>query len=130
MDKIILIYTDTINDIEINGFKVMTGEHYEEYEKLAETITWPFVYKIGELEIEFNSGEDLLSRMEIRDISWDEERTLKRLFTGYGNEFGLFIGENFLKEVIGEEDELDDEDSLDNESYYDDEDKDEDEDDY
>lgn len=124
MAKYLAIFNDTIDEIEINGFVVMNEKDVETYEEMATSIGWPFVYAVGEDELEYSSGEDLLSRIEFKEITPEEAKTFKRLFN---NEFGVFIGESFLAEVIGEEEYDDDEfedgydDDYDDDSkYYDD----------
>lgn len=124
MAKYLATFTDTLDEIEINGFVVMSDREVENYEHLASSITWGFVFNMGDDELEFNSGEDLLSRIEFKEISLEESKAIKRLFN---NEFGVFISEAFLSEVIGDEDDddFDDEDMDDDyDSYgdYDDED--------
>lgn len=108
MAKYLAVFTDTIDEIEINGFVVMTEKEVEAYEQMATSIAWPFVFNVGEDELEYSSGEDLLTRIEFKEISLEESKAVKRLFN---SEFGVFINENFLVEVIGEEeddDEFDD----------------------
>lgn len=118
MAKYLAIFNDTIDEIEINGFVVMTEKDVETYEEMASSITWPFVYALGEDELEYSSGEDLLSRIEFKEITPEEAKSFKRLFN---NEFGVFIGESFLAEVIGdEEDDNEFEDGYDEEDYDDD----------
>ena len=120
MAKYLATFSDTIDEIEINGFVIMTDKDVETYEEMASSIAWPFVYNVGEDELEFTSGEDLLTRIEFKEISTEEAKMMKRLFN---NEFGVFIDEGFLAEVIGEEDDDDDE----FEDDYDDEFEDDDE---
>jgi hypothetical protein len=120
MAKYLATFSDTIDEIEINGFVIMTDKEVETYEEMASSIAWPFVYNVGEDELEFTSGEDLLTRIEFKEISTEEAKMMKRLFN---NEFGVFIDEGFLAEVIGEEDDDDDE----FEDDYDDEFEDDDE---
>jgi hypothetical protein len=123
MAKYLATYSDTLNEIEINGFTIMTDKEIEKYEELANSITWDFVYKMGEEEIEFSSGEDLLSRIDFREISNDEHKVLKKIFKG---EFGVFITEDFLIEIAGDEEEEEEELDEDDEypSYGDDDDDD------
>jgi hypothetical protein len=125
MAKFLVTFTDTLDEIEINGFTVMNDKEVENFEELAASINWPFVYKMGADELEYSSGEDLLSRIEFKEITNEEAKTFKRLFN---NEFGVFITESFLEEVIGDEDEIDfdDEDDIDNQydNYGDDDDDD------
>jgi hypothetical protein len=118
MAKYLAMFSDTIDEIEINGFVIMTDKEVETYEEMASSINWPFVYNVGEDEIEFTSGEDLLTRIEFKEISTEEAKMMKRLFN---NEFGVFIDEGFLAEVIGEEDDDDEfEDDYDDEFEDDD----------
>ena len=113
MAKYLAKFSSVVNEIEINGFVVMNEREVENFEELALSITWDFVYEFGEdneFQLEFSDGEDLLSRIEFKEISLDEAKILKRLFN---NEFGTFIGEAFLEEIIGDEDSDFDEDDED-----------------
>ena len=115
MAKFIAIFNDTIDEIEVNGFIVMTERELEEYEELALSITWPFTYNMGEDELEFSSGEDLLSKIDFKEISNDEAKTLKKVFN---DEFGVFLGFDTLEDVVGEEeDEFDEEDEDSDDNY-------------
>jgi len=124
MAKYLATYSDTIGEIEIHGFIIMTSQEMETYEDLASSITWPFTYQIGEEEIEFTSGEDLLSRVDFREISNDEHKVLKKVFKG---EFGVFVTEDFLSNIADEEEDEEEEEDEDDEypRYGDDDDDDE-----
>lgn len=124
MAKYLAKFSTMVNEIEISGFVVMNEREVENFEELALSITWDFVYEFGEdneFQLEFSDGEDLLSRVEFKELSLDEAKTLKRLFN---NEFGTFIGESFLENVIGEEDsdfneeDDDDYDDINYDTYY------------
>lgn len=104
MIKFLVTFTDTLDDIEINGFTVMTEKEVNSFEETAMSITWPFVYAMGQDELEFSSGDDFLSRIDFKEITNEEVKSLKKLF---GDSFGVFIDEAFLEEVIGYEDESD-----------------------
>ena len=113
MTKFLVTFTDTLDDIEINGFTVMTEKEVDSFEETAMSITWPFVYAMGQDELEFSSGDDFLSRIDFKEITTEEAKSLKKLF---GDSFGVFIDEAFLEEVIGDEDDSDfndDEDDID-----------------
>jgi hypothetical protein len=118
MAKFLAIFNDTIDEIEVNGFIVMTEREVEEYEELALSITWPFTHNMGEDELEFSSGEDLLSKIDFNEITNDEAKTFKKLFN---DEFGVFIGFDTLENVVGEEDDDfdEEEDDEDDSPYYD-----------
>ena len=126
MGKFLVTFIDTLDDIEINGFVIMTEKEFESFEETAMSITWPFVYAIGQDELEFSSGDDFLSRIDSKEITNEEAKTIKKLF---GDLFGVFIDEAFLQDVIGDEDDSDfdedeDEDDIDDmyDNYGDDED--------
>jgi hypothetical protein len=123
MAKILAIYNDSVENtdiqVDVNGFIIMTNKEMEDYEEIASSITWPFTYKFNELEFEFANGEDLLTRIDFREISNEEAKAFKRLFN---DEFGIFISEDELHTIIGDEEDLDEE-SVDND-YYDEEDED------
>jgi hypothetical protein len=120
MAKILAIYNDSIENtdiqVDVNGFIIMTNKEMEDYEEIASSITWPFTYKFNELELEFTNGEDLLTRIDFREISNEEAKTFKRLFN---DEFGIFISEDELHTIIGDEEDLDEE--SDDDDYYDEE---------
>jgi hypothetical protein len=122
MAKILAIFNDSVSDVdinvEINGFIIMTNKEMEDYEEVASSITWPFNYQIGDLELEFGSGDDLLTRINFLEISNEEAKSFKRLFN---DEFGTFISEDELHNIIGDEDledESDDDDIYDDEDDY------------
>lgn len=118
MTKFLVTFTDTLDDIEINGFTVMTEKEVDAFEQTAMSINWPFVYALGQDELEFSTGDDFLSRIETKEITNEEAKLIKRLF---GDSFGVFIDGAFLEEVIGDEDEsdFDDEDEDDIDDMYD-----------
>ena len=118
MAKYLAKFSSMVNEIEISGFVVMNEREVENFEELALSITWDFVYEFGEddqFQIEFSDGEDLLSRIEFKEITSDEAKTLKRLFN---DEFGTFISEDFLEQVIDDDDDDEDFDDEDYEIEY------------
>jgi len=116
MAKFIAIFNDTVDDIEINGFTVFTEKEVDEYEELAYSITWPFTYKIGEYELEFSNGDDLLSKIDFKEVSFEDSKTLKKLFN---DDFGVFIGIDFLEGIVEEDDDFDGEDDEFDDDGYD-----------
>lgn len=129
MAKFLAIFSDSIDDIEINGFVVMSEKDMKNYEKLAYSITWPFSYQLGSEKIQYSSGEDLLSRVDFKELGPED---VKSFYKQFNNEFGIFIKEEFLTSVANsdeeEEDNWDDEDEddrdLNNRSYgFDDDDE-------
>lgn len=106
MAKYLVTFNDIINDVDITGFSVMTEKEVEAFEQLAESITWGFTYPLNNVEIELSSGEDLLSRIEFKEISNEEYKALNKVFN---EPFGVFITEEFLQELLDEEEDFDDE---------------------
>jgi len=124
MAKYLVTFNDQINEIEIHGFKTMTEKEVENFETLAESITWGFSYKLGNgKKLHFTDGNDFLSKFEFKELSFDEDRNLKKLFNG---EFGTFITEDELESITKEEDDgyIDDLDDYDEDDYMDKDDRD------
>ena len=125
MAKFLVTFNYVIDDVELNGFTVMSDKEIEEYEELAYSITWPFVYKIGETELEFSSGDDLLTRLDYKELSFEDSKSMKKIFN---NDFGTFIGFDTLENVIDGEEGYDDDEEDDEDddgydsSYYNDDD--------
>lgn len=119
MAKYIVTYSDIFNDVEINGFKLMTEKEVEQFEKLLESIAWEFSYPLSNGEnITYSNGDSLYSQLDFREISQEEYKTIKKVFT---DGFGIFVDEEFLTSLIGEEiyedeetNSVDDDDSYDN----------------
>ncbi len=119
MGKYIVTFSDSIGEIEVNGFVVMTDKEIENFEVLASSITWPFSYKLGEESLEYNNGDELLERLDYKEITPEEGKMIDRLFN---DEFGVFIDSGFLETIVEEEDEdYDDDDEDDEFGSYDDE---------
>ena len=112
MAKYLVIFKDLVDDVDVNGFTVMTEKEVNEYEELAQSITWPFSFPIGDTKISFSDGEDLLSKLEYKEITNEEAKGFNKIFEG---EFGTFVGETFLNEIAVDESEEDFENELDEE---------------
>lgn len=119
MAKFLATFNDVIDEIELHGFVIMSEKEMNDYEELATSIGWPFTYKLGddEVELEYNSGEDLLSRIDFREITNEEAKVFKKIFN---DEFGVFIDSNFLDAIAAEESEIEDEED-DEDDEFDDE---------
>lgn len=116
MSKVLVKFSDTFNDVEIIGFKVMTDIDSNYYQDMAESITWPFTFETSFGQIEFLNGDNLMSKLEFEEISDDEYKVLKRVF---GDEYGIFIAKEYLEYIIDEENGFDDEDDEYDEDGYD-----------
>jgi hypothetical protein len=120
MAKYLAIFNDiTSEELTVNGFVIMTEKQMNSYEELASSITWDFDYEEDGLELSYISGEDLLEKIEFKELSVQEASLLKKLF---GDKFGYFINEESLFDVVHEdgEDEDEDENDEDEDSYSDD----------
>jgi hypothetical protein len=98
-------YLATFNDnhgeeFDVHGFRVMTEKEVTKLEELAASITWEFEFYASSESLTYTNGEDLLSRISFKEISKDEYETLKKVF---GDEFGLFIGEEYLETILNSE---------------------------
>jgi hypothetical protein len=75
------------------------------------------------LDSSLSNGDDFLSRIEFKEISKDEYETLDKVF---GGEFGIFISEDYLQNVLDgdnenyNDDDYNDDKELDKENEYDD----------
>jgi hypothetical protein len=108
MARYIAIFTDNHNEeFDVNGFKTMTEREVENFENLAMSITWEFSYRANDEALTYVSGEDLLSRIEFKEISKAEYDSLEKVF---GGEFGTFISEEYLETIIDDEEGPDTED--------------------
>ena len=116
MAKYVAIFNDSIDDIEINGFALMTEKELKDYEELASSITWSFDYPMGDTAIAFENGDELLSRIDFYEVSNEEFNSIKRVFNC---EMGVFVDIIFLENIVDEEDDYDDDDDDDDESYSD-----------
>jgi hypothetical protein len=107
MAKYLAIFNDiTSEEINVNGFIIMTEKQMNSYEELALSITWDFDYKEDGLELSYISGEDLLEKIEFKEISVQEASLIKKLF---GTKFGYFIDEESLFDVVQEDGDEDEE---------------------
>ena len=114
MSKYLAIFTDNHGEeFDVHGFKIMTAKEVTRFEDLASSITWDFSYYANSESLNYSNGDDFLSRIEFKEITTDEYQTLEKVF---GGEFGTFIGEEYLKNVLDgdstefEDDDYDDED--------------------
>lgn len=107
MGKYLVTFNDVYNEVDINGFKIMTDKEVESFEELASSISWSFTYPLNVGELEFSNGDDLLSRLEFKEITNEEFKLIKKIFN---EEFGIFINTEYLEELIDDEEDLDDED--------------------
>jgi len=113
MARYLAIFNDIHGDeFEVNGFRIMTDKEVAFFEDIANDITWDFVYYANSESLNYANGEDLLSRIEYREIDKEQYATLDKVF---GGEFGTFIGPEYLQTILEEVGELDEEDFDENE---------------
>lgn len=110
MKKYLAIFNDEHYSVEINGFQVITEKEMDAYEELASSITWDFIFELGDdKELEFGSGDDLLSKIDFKEISNEEYKALNKIFEN--GTFGIFISEEHLQTIVTDSDESTDADS-------------------
>lgn len=117
MARYVVTYNDTFNDVEINGFNLMTDKEADIFEKLLESINWEIRYPLASGdEIIYSNGDDLLSRIEFKEVSLEEYKAIKKVFN---SSFGVFIDEEFLNTLVEEESESSIDDEEESDDYYD-----------
>lgn len=118
MAKYVVTYSDIFNDVEINGFRLMTDKEVDLFEKLLESISWEIRYPLSSGEdIIYSNGDALYSQLDFKEVSQEEFKAIKKVFT---DGFGIFIDEDFLTTLVDEETDVDDEDNqIDEDGYRD-----------
>jgi hypothetical protein len=108
MVKYLVIFSDNHGEeFDVNGFRLMTEKEADKFEDLANNINFEFHYYANSECLSYSNGEDFLSRIEFKPVSNEEYEKLDKLF---GGQFGIFIGEEYLKVVLqGESDDNEDE---------------------
>ena len=112
MAKHIAVFNDLVDDIELTGFQVMSSKELELFEELAMSISWDFIYQVGDKELVYSSGEELLTRIDFREITNEEFKSINNLFDG---SFGVFIGQEYLEGLV---DDNEDDSNLDEDDDY------------
>jgi hypothetical protein len=123
MKKYLVIFNDLYNDeVEVNGFMVMTEKEVDYYEDLVYTISWDFQVDFNDIQLTYNSGEDLLSKIDFKEISNEQYKMFEKLFE---NGFGYVVKLETIETIADGEDveyeDLDedfDEDLEDDEYYF------------
>jgi hypothetical protein len=93
----------------------MSEKEADRFEELANNINFEFDYYANSECLSYSNGEDFLSRIEFKSITNEEYDKLNKLF---GNQFGIFIGEDYLKNVLtGDDEETNEDDDNDDDDY-------------
>lgn len=105
MPKYVVTFRDNHQDeFDVQGFKIMTEKEYRTYEELAYSITWEFAFYANNEALVYTNGEDFLSRIDYKEITNNEYDTLEKIF---GSEFGTFISEDYLQNILDGEEKYD-----------------------
>jgi hypothetical protein len=122
MKKYLVIFNDLYNDeVEVNGFMVMTEKEVDYYEDLVYTISWDFQVDFNDIQLTYNSGEDLLSKIDFKEISNEQYKMFEKLFE---NGFGYVVKLETIETIAdGEDVEYEDLDEdfdgdLEDDEYY------------
>lgn len=108
MARYLAIFNDNHGDeFEVNGFRIMTDKEVTSFEDLAASITWEFAFYANSESLNYSNGEELLSRIEYKEIDKEQYTIIDKVF---GGEFGTFIGEEYLQTIFDGETEIDEED--------------------
>lgn len=121
MAKYLAIFNDSIDGIDVCGFTIMTEKQMLSYEDIALSIGWQFDYSEGETTFSFSSGDELLEKIEFKEISQQEANLMKKLF---GEKFGYFIDEDVLFDLAHDDEDDEDGDMIGRGMGFDDDDDD------
>lgn len=98
MPRYLAIFTDNHGEeFDVHGFKIMTDKEQERFEELASSITWEFAYYANSECLNYSNGEELLSRIDFKEITKPEYDAIEKVF---GGEFGIFIDEKYLVNIL------------------------------
>ena len=116
MARYLAIFTDNHGEeFDVHGFKIMTEKEVNKFEEIASSITWDFEYYANSESLSYSNGDDFLSRIEFKEITKEEYDVINKVF---GGEFGTFISEDYLQNILDGEEE-NDEDNIDDDDYDD-----------
>jgi len=108
MARYLAIFNDNHGDeFDVNGFRIMTDKEVTSFEDIATSITWEFAFYANSESLNYSNGEDLLSRIEYKEIDKEQYTIIDKVF---GGEFGTFIGEEYLQTILDGDSEIDEED--------------------
>lgn len=117
MARYLAIFTDNHGEeFDVHGFKIMTSKEVSKFEETASNITWEFEYYANSESLSYSNGDDFLSRIEFKEITKEEYDIIDKVF---GGEFGTFISEEYLKNVLDGDSDYDKEDDYENDDYDD-----------
>jgi hypothetical protein len=117
MARYLAIFTDNHGEeFDVHGFKIMTEKEVNKFEEIASSITWDFEYHANTESLVYSNGDDFLSRIEFKEITKDEYEVINKVF---GGEFGTFISEDYLQNILDGEEESDEDDYDDDDDYSD-----------
>ena len=117
MLRYLAIFIDNhAEEFDVHGFKIMTAKEVAKFEEIATNITWEFEYYANSESLVYINGDDLLSRIEFKEITKEEYDIIDKVF---GGEFGTFITEEYLETVLNGDDREDDEKYDEDEDYDD-----------
>jgi hypothetical protein len=107
MTRYLAIFSDIHGDeFEVKGFRLMTDKEVSNFEDIAASITWEFAFYATSESLNYSNGEELLSRIEYKEIDKEQYTILDKIF---GGEFGTFIGPEYLQTIFNGESEIDEE---------------------
>lgn len=111
MEKVLLKWSSNwADEMDVEGFDIMKKSEWDEFKKKVKKMKNFCVYIGTNEEIDYVTGEDLLSEIKAKKITPEEERIIKKFI---GSTFGftsfLYVIEGHNDELIDELNDLDDE---------------------
>ncbi len=86
--KYLLMYSGNWNDeITVDGFVILTKEIKDNIIKTLLKYQEPITISVGDLDIDYDNGKDLLDEITFNRITERESNIIEKYF-GNGNDFG------------------------------------------
>jgi hypothetical protein len=94
------------DEMDVEGYVMTTKDKSDDWRKKLKQIDYSFSLQIGTNEdIEYSSGEDLISEVVTKNITDEEYVILKKYFGMYGGHTNFWDGLDYVFEDLDEDDE-------------------------
>jgi len=92
--KLLIKFSDNYADeFDVDGFRVMTSEEWEEYQAFVKGIAWPQAFYFGTNEgIEYDTADDLLRNYTVEEISDEQAEFLQANLIPNSWAYGTWLG--------------------------------------
>lgn len=98
--------TNWADEMDIEGYILTSKDKSDDWKKKLKTVDFSFSLQIGTNEdIEYSSGEDLISEVSLKNITDEEYTTLKKYFGMQGGHTEFWDGLEYILEDLDDEDD-------------------------